>query len=139
VSGFTTESLVRLRFQLQNTVSVPAGLIEAAIDDAHAELLARLKPGFTEAPWPRPLVAGETLLAGAEVYRALAAQDAHSQVHVAVGGQRVEAGRRFEALMAVARSAQTAAWELLAPFLRDYPPHAPAGATDTIPILGGPD
>ncbi|HOF38496.1 MAG TPA: hypothetical protein PLD73_00360 [Candidatus Hydrogenedentes bacterium] len=139
MSGFTTETMVRLRFQLQNTASVPAELIEAAIDDAHAELLTRLKPGFTEAPLPHLVVTGETLLAGAEVYRALAAQDAHSQVHVAVGGQRVEAGRRFDALMAVARSARTAAWDLLAPFLRDHPPHAPADVTDTIPILGGSD
>ena len=89
--SFTTESMVRLRFQLQDTASVPADLVEAAIDDAHAELLARLGPAYAEPPWPQALVLGETLLAGANVYRALAAKDAHDQKHVVVGGQRVEA------------------------------------------------
>ncbi len=137
--GFTTEPLVRLRFQLQDTASVPPALIEAAIDDAHAELLGRLGPACTEPPWPQALVLGETLLAGANVYRALAAKDAHDQKHVAVGGQRVEGGHRFGALTAVARTTRAAAWRLLAPFLRDHPPHAPAAVTDSVPVLGGSD
>jgi hypothetical protein len=126
--SFTTESMVRLRFQLQDTASVPADLVEAAIDDAHAD-----------PPWPQALVLGETLLAGANVYRAVAAKDAHDQKHVVVGGQRVEGGQRFGALTAVARTTRAAAWRLLAPFLRDHPPHAPAAVTDSIPVLGGSD
>ncbi|HNV20319.1 MAG TPA: hypothetical protein PKM22_01640 [Candidatus Hydrogenedentes bacterium] len=137
--SFTTESMVRLRFQLQDTASVPADLVEAAIDDAHAELLARLGPAYADPPWPQALVLGETLLAGANVYRALAAKDAHDQKHVVVGGQRVEGGQRFGALTAVARTTRAAAWRLLAPFLRDHPPHAPAAITDSIPVLGGSD
>ena len=139
MAGFTTEAMVRLRFQLNDTVSAPEELVLAAIDDAHTELLERLDPAHAAEPYPEALVLGETLLAGANVYRALAARDAHDQRHVVIGGQRVEAGGRFAALGTVADAARAKAWRMLAPFLRDRPPHAPAGLTDTVPVLGGPE
>ncbi|MFO7974862.1 MAG: hypothetical protein R6V12_09535 [Candidatus Hydrogenedentota bacterium] len=135
--SFTTEAMVRLRFQLNDTASVPTDLVQAAIDDAHTELLGRLDPAYAEEPYPEALVLGETLLAGANVYGTLAARDAHDQKHVVVGGQRIEAGDRFAALAATANGTRVTAWRLLAPFLREQPPHAPAGLTDTVPVLGG--
>ncbi|HQM47801.1 MAG TPA: hypothetical protein PLJ71_03890 [Candidatus Hydrogenedentes bacterium] len=137
MASFASETMVRLRFQLNDAASVPAELIQAGIDDAHAELLPLLDPAYGEEPYPEALVLGETLLAGAHVYCALAAKDAHDQKSVVVGGQRIEAGERFASLTAVAKTTRAAAWRLLAPFLRDHPPHAPAALTDTAPVLGG--
>lgn len=136
MAGFTTEAMVRLRFQLHNTAAVPTDLVQAGIDDAHAELLPLLEADYGAEPFPEALVLGETLLAGANVYGALAAKDAHDQKHVVVGGQRVEAGKRFASLREVAQISRAKAWRLLAPFLRDHPPHNPATATGTVPVLG---
>ena len=137
MASFTTEAMVRLRFQLNDAAAVPTDLVEAAIDDAHTEILDRLDPVYGEEPYPEALILGETLLAGANVYAALAAKDAHDQKHVVVGGQRIEAGSRFASLAATANGTRVRAWRILAPFLRDQPPHAPALLTDTVPVLGG--
>ena len=66
-----------------------------------------------------PLVTGETLLAGAYLYRALAAKDAFQQKQMTIGGQRIEAGERFRALMAVAALTEKQAWFLLEPYLTE--------------------
>ncbi|MEA3364488.1 MAG: hypothetical protein U9Q79_02515 [Candidatus Hydrogenedentes bacterium] len=136
MASFTTEAMVRLRFQLNDTASVPTELVQAGIDDAHTEILDRLDPAYAEEPYPEALVLGETLLAGANVYGGLAAKDAHDQKQVVVGGQRIEPGDRFAALAGTANGARVTAWRLLAPFLREQPPHAPAVLTDTVPVLG---
>ncbi|HIJ74646.1 MAG TPA: hypothetical protein HPP83_11150 [Candidatus Hydrogenedentes bacterium] len=136
MANFTTEAQVREKFQLNDTTLVPSSLIEAGIDDAHDELLRFLDPVFAEGTPDDALVMGETLLAGAHLFRTLASGEAFGQKHVAIGGQRVEEGARFGTLMAVATEAEKQAWYLLEPYLADRPSREVAAATDGTPILG---
>lgn len=136
MAAFTSESLVRLRFLLADTALAPPDLVSACIADAHEHVLRLLDPAFDTDPPAEGLVAGETLLAGAAVFRALAARDALDQRRVAMGGQRIEEGRRFDALRAVAADATADAWVALEPYLRARPARVHALATDTAPVLG---
>jgi hypothetical protein len=79
---------------------------------------------------------GETLLAGARLFEALASQEAFTRKAVSIAGQRVEDGNRFRALTAAAALAEKQAWYLLEPYLNDEPVRAPADVTDTTPVLG---
>jgi hypothetical protein len=134
--NFSTEADVRLKFQLNDTVAVPQDLIIAAIDDAHRNILRQLDPEVdTESPEPG-LVSGETLLAGAYLFRSLAAHDAFAQKNVTLGGQRIEDGNRFRALTGVAALTEKQAWYVLEPYLREAPARIPADATGSTPILG---
>lgn len=134
--AFTSETLVRERFQAHDTQAVPQALVLAAIGDAHTELLRHLDPAHGAEPAPDGLVMGETLLAGAHLLHALASGDALAQRRVAIGGQRIEEGQRFAALMAVAARAERRAWETLEPYLRAVPARRILDATETIPVLG---
>lgn len=133
---FATESSVRLRFQLSDTVAVPADLVVACIDDAHAELERFLEKTLDFDPPESALVTGETLLAGAYIFRALAAKDAFQQRHVTIGGQRIEGGARFRALMAVAALTEKQAWYLLEPYLAADPVRIVLDTTPSTPVLG---
>ena len=133
---FATESDVRLKFQLNDTTLVPSALVTASIEDAHAELLRFLDPAFNTASPDAALVMGETLLAGAHLFRSLASKDAFDQKAVAVGTQRIEAGQRFGALMAMASLTEQNAWYILEPYVLARPSLAPAGVTETTPVLG---
>lgn len=136
MASFTSESEVRLKFQLTDSVLVPQDLIVAAIDDAHRNVLRELDPDV-DAQNPEPgLVSGETLLAGAYLYRSLATHDAFAQKHVAIGGQRIEDGDRFRALTGAAALTEKQAWYVLEPYLREAPARIPADATGSIPVLG---
>ncbi|HRK36589.1 MAG TPA: hypothetical protein PLJ47_18470, partial [Candidatus Hydrogenedentes bacterium] len=84
---FTRESNVRLRFQLNDALLVPADLIAACIGDAHAELERLLDPGVDVDPPEVSLISGETLLACAYLFRALASKDAFAQRNITIGGQ----------------------------------------------------
>ena len=136
MSAFTTESAVRLKFQLTDTTLVPSDLITTSINDAHAELLRYLNPDYDVEPPEDALVQGETLLAGAHLYRSLAAKEAFSQKHVAVGSQRIEPGERFTSLMTIATLTEGLAWYMLEPYVLDQPARALAAATDTTPVIG---
>jgi hypothetical protein len=136
MAAFTTETAVREKFQATDAALVTPAAIEAAIEDAHTEVLARLDPMHDTAPAAEGLVLGETMLAGAHLLRALAAGDAVAQRAVSIGGQRVEGGARFAALMTMAAQTERHAWEQLAPFLIDVPRRGIVRTTDTQPILG---
>lgn len=133
---FTTVARIRDTFHLADTAIAPDALIERALADAHTEITARLNPNAETEPPDEALVLGETLLAGAHVFRALAAGDAAEQRHVAIGTARVQAGRRFDALAALAALAQDQAWYILAPYLRQPVPRTLLGASATAPVLG---
>lgn len=134
--NFATESDVRLRFQLNDAALVSEDLIGASIDDAHGEIERFLDADVDVDPPEQGLVTGETLLAGAYLYRALAAKDAFQQRHVTIGGQRIEEGERFRALMAVAALTEKQAWFLLEPYLTSQPVRLVIDCTETTPVLG---
>jgi len=136
MANFTTESEVRMKFQLINTTQVPSDLVAAGIDDAHTELLRFLDPDVDTGSPEDALILGETLLAGAHVLRSLASSDAVQQKHLVVGGQRIEEGNRFQSLMAMAEQASRLAWEALEPYLLAGPPRYVGAVTDTTPVLG---
>lgn len=134
--NFTTESAVRLTFQVADTALVTPGLVNQAIDHAHIELLQRLDPVFDSDPPDSVLILGETLLAGAHLFRSLAARDAFEQTTLAIGSQRIEPGQRFGALTAMSEQAERLAWQALAPFLKPVPAQQLLDATATQPVLG---
>lgn len=136
MSAFCTESDVRLRFQLNDAALVSAELITACINDAHNEIKRILDPETEVDPPEQGLMTGETLLAGAYLYRALAAKDAFQQRHVTIGGQRLEEGERFRALLAVAALTEKQAWFVLEPYVTARPVRVVLDCTDTIPVLG---
>lgn len=133
---FTTENSVRLRFQLADTTLVSAELIAACIDDAHNEIERALDPTVEVDPPDASLVTGETLLAGAYLFRTLAAKDAFQQREVSIGGQRIAAGNRFQALSSAASITEAQAWYILEPFLSPRPPRTLLNSTDSMPVLG---
>lgn len=133
---FTTESEVREKFQLTDATRVPASLVTGSIDDAHTEILRFLNPIYDTGSPEDALILGETLMAGAHLLQSLASQDAFTQVQVTVGGNRLEPGRRFDALTSMAATAREQGWELLGPYLLEQPARQVADATTTIPVLG---
>ena len=136
MAKFATEEDVRQRFQLNDETQVPPALVEVCIAAAHDEILLRLDPLFSVEPPQSALAVGETLLAGAHVFRALAGKDAADQRQLTIGGQHLEAGRRFDALIETAALTEEKAWYVLEPFLKPRPAIAPADTTDTVPVLG---
>lgn len=136
MSAFTTESLVREQFHLLDTVLVSSDMIVMSIDNAHAELLRFLDTETVTDPPEAALVMGETILAGAYLYRTLAANDAFSQKRLALGDQRVEEGIRFQSLLAIAEISERQAWYLLEPYLLSQPTRDAVSITDTTPVLG---
>ena len=137
MANFTNENAVREKFQLDNTTRVPAALVEQSITDAHTEILRYLAEDVDTASPEDGLVLGETLLAGAHVYLSLASKDAFEQTQTVIGGQRVEAGHRFAALLEVAGAVELQAWRVLEPYLTAQPSLIPCDATDTASIIGG--
>jgi hypothetical protein len=133
---FTTEAIVRTRFQIPDEATVSTALINASIEDAHTILLRYLDPQYDLPEPDAQLVLGETLLAGAQVFRSLAANDAATQQELSIAGQRISAGNRFASLMTLAGKAEDAAWRALAAYLVPKPGIPLAMTTDTMPILG---
>jgi hypothetical protein len=136
MASFATEDDVRLKFQLSDTTLVPSALVTASIDDAHAELLRVLDPAYITEPPEDALVMGEVMLAGAHLLRSLASKDAFDQRQLVIGNQRIEAGKRFSALMTMASLAEQNGWYLLEAYLVDRPSRPPLDATDTVAVLG---
>ena len=133
---FAVEADVRLKFQLSDTTLVSSALITASIEDAHTELLRRLDPAYGAGAPDDALVMGEILLAGAHLFRSLASKDAFEQKQIALGGQRMDAGKRFSALMTMAELSERDAWYLLEPYITDAPARTPMNASDTVAVLG---
>ena len=106
MAGFTTEALVREKFQLNDAALVPASLVNRNIDDAHLILLRFLDPVFDLPSPAAAVVLGETLLAGAYLMRSFAPGSIFAQKKVTVGGQRVEPAGKAEALNAQADAAE---------------------------------
>jgi len=135
MAGFTTEALVREKFQLTDTTQVLPSLVNRNVDDAHLILLRFLDPAF-DLPTPAAaVVLGETLLAGAYLLRSLAAGAAYRRRKVTVGGQKVEPSGGSEALLAQADAAEAEAWRTLEPYLVVIPTDRLAGVTDSQPIV----
>lgn len=136
MANFTDESRVRLRFQLSDTTLVTTELVDRAITDAHTELLRAIDDEVdTDLP-EEALVMGETLLAGAHLFRALASGEAFKPKGIALGGHRLDNSERFAALMGIADLSERQAWYILEPYVRAVPARAPLGVNDTTPVLG---
>lgn len=134
--NFATVDDVRLMMQNDDAAIVPNAIIQRSIDDAHECILPLLLPSTdTEQPDP-PLVRGEALLAAAYTLGALARGAAGGGYAVQLGGNRLEAGARFERLRRSALDTEAEAWRTLAPFLIPPPPEPPATATASQPVLG---
>jgi len=136
MASFAAEEDVRSKFQMMDAALVPSALVLASINDAHAELLRALDPAHLSGSPDANLVMGEAMLAGAHLFRSIASKDAFEQKQVVIGSQRIDAGKRFGALMAMASLAEQNAWYLLEPSLADSPSRSPLAATDTAAVLG---
>jgi len=135
----TDAAAVRLRFQVNDATAVPDTLVAAALEDAEAELLPRLDAGIDTAHPDARLALGATLLAGAHLFRALAAGEAHDAQELSIGGQRLYAGDRFRSLQALASEAEQRAWTVLAPYLAAPPRTPPLTATPTQAVFDAPE
>jgi len=135
MSAFTSESLVRVKFQWNSATDVPATLINDAIAEAHAYLLRAVAPAHLEVPPPAEVVIGETLLAGARTARALATREAATRVRVTIAGQSVDRGPRHVELLALSDLLEQQANAMLAPFFHSIAAAAPLLPSDTTPIL----
>lgn len=136
---FTTEALVRAKFQLLDEEQVSETLVSVAIEDAHTELLRFLGEAVDTDTPDDGLVLGETLLAGAHLFRSLASKEAFDQKHLGLGSQRIEGGKRFSALSVAARMAEEQAWYTLEPYTAEKAQGVRASATDTTAVLGESD
>lgn len=117
MANFTTEADVREKLQLGSADEVAAALINRSIDDVHVLILRRLDPSKANDPSDPELVLGETLLAGAQVLRSIAAADARQRRRVTVGGNRIEPADRDSRLYQLADAIESQAWDVLEPFL----------------------
>jgi hypothetical protein len=121
MAAFTTEARVRLVMQVGDTAVATTELVNRCIDDAHTLLLARLDPAVDDQNPDDALINGETQLAGAHLLRSLAGRAAAQGRKVRVGGQQLETGKQFGALMRIADDTETRAWAILAPYLMARP------------------
>lgn len=133
--AFTTETLLRTKFQLTNTTDFPTALLNDAIAQAHEALTPHLDPALPLDPTPAALITGETLLAAAALLRALATHEAATQRTTTIGGQRSDTAARHAQLLHSAALTEADAWHTLAPFLTQPPVQPTLLTTDTTPIL----
>lgn len=136
MAALTTEALVRLRFQLNDTTLVPTTLVDKAINDAHVELTRFLDPDTDVVTPEEALIMGETLLAGANALRMIASSEAFTQKRLTIGGRRVEESDRFATLTELADISESQAWYILEPYVTECPSATSATVTATTPILG---
>lgn len=136
MAEFATEAGVRLQVQVDDPAVASSELVAACIAEAHERVLAALNDAVDQENPPAALVQGETLLASAVLLRALAARDASEQVELQIGGQRVDAGRKFASLMSMARRFEKAAAVLLGPFGVLPLAASPGEVSASTPVLG---
>ena len=133
---FTTEADVRLTVQIDDTAIASTELIEASIAEAHERVLADLDPAVDQDNPPEALARGETLLAASILLRALASRDAVEQVELQIGGQRIDAGKKFASLMTIARRFEKEAARTLGAYAVWPAAQPPGDVTATVPVLG---
>lgn len=136
MAAYTSEAAVRAKFDLSDTEQVGTALITASIDDAHALLERYLDAGAVETPVQDGLILGETLLAGAEVFRTLASREAFGRKPVQLGSAKIAGDTRLQALRQIAEQAERQAWRVLGPYCLAQPPQRVAEASDSQPVLG---
>jgi len=117
MAAFTTEEMLRVKFQLDNLAEVTTELVAASIEHAHSVVVGRVREECLEDP-PEPVIVAETLLAGVALLRSLSARQALDRREVRLAGHQMETGKRFPALLAVATAAEEEALRLLTPWLR---------------------
>ena len=117
MAAFTTEEMLRVKFQLDNLTEVTTELVAASIEHAHSIVIERLREECLEEP-PDAVIVAETLLAGAALLRSLSTRLALDRREVRLAGHQMETGKRFPALLAVATAAEEEALHLLTPWLR---------------------
>ena len=136
MAEFASEAGVRLQAQVEDVGIASAELVAACIAEAHERVLAELGSAVDLESPPPAVVQGETLLAAAVLLRALASRDAVDQVEVQIGGQRVDSGQKFAALMSIARRFEKEAANLLAPYGAMPGAASPGDVSATTPVLG---
>lgn len=134
--AFTNEQTVRDVFGLADTESYPSAQIIGAIDMAAIAITRRLAPDAPVSPPDAALVLGETILAGAVLYRGFAGGEARLMQSISLGGNSRNEGRRFDALLRMVGLLEDYAWQLLSPFVAATPDQATILATESQPILG---
>lgn len=133
---FASEAGVRLAVQIDDTAIASTALVEASIAEAHERVLADLAPSVDQENPPEALVRGETLLAASILMRALASRDAVEQVELQIGGQRIDAGKKFASLMTIARRFEKEATRTLGAYAVGPAAQPPGDVTATVPVLG---
>ena len=133
---FCTAEQVRFKCQTTDATEVPTALIDDCIAEVHGQILMRLNPMLDLESPPEALETGEALLAGACLMRRLAAKNATTKATVVVGGQRLELGKQFEALLSMWKGLEEEAWQILAPYLNGIPRRSVGITTDSVPVLG---
>jgi hypothetical protein len=136
MAEFASEAAVRLQAQVEDVGIASAELVAACIAEAHEHVLAELGSAVDVESPPTAVVQGETLRAAAVLLRALASRDAVEQVEVQIGGQRVDAGQKFAALMSIARRFEKEAGSLLGPYGAMPEAASPGEVSATTPVLG---
>lgn len=135
MANFTSETLVRDTFQFANVTAVPVALVTQSMDDAHVEILRVLDASVDTGNPDAGLITGETILAGARVLRSLSWGHAADQKHLALGGSRIEEGNRYRELQQAASVAESQAWYMLEPYVREVPSGQQMDTTASVPIL----
>lgn len=136
MATFTNETRVREKLQLADTETVSSTLVLRSIDDAHEKILPILDSTVDPQSPEEALIMAETLLAGAELMRSLAAKGAHDLRNLRIGGQQIDEEQRFRALMVMSRELEKDGWRLLEPYVKPRPSRSIAKVTNTIPVLG---
>ncbi len=126
---FAEEAAVRAQLHLADTVS--AEQIDAALAEAHAVILDWLAPEVELGDPPESIARGEALLAGAMLFRSMAAAETLRQRRLSVGGARIEESRRLESLERGAETLENRALEALGPYLRQPRPRTMLQVTST--------
>lgn len=133
---YVTEADVRLAVQIDDTAIASTALVEASIAEAHERVLADLASTVDQENPPDLVVRGEISLAASILLRALASRDAVEQVELQIGGQRIDAGKKFASLMTIARRFEKEAARTLGAYAV-WPVALPPGdVTATVPVLG---
>lgn len=137
MAAFTSEARVRLVTQVGDTTIATAELVARCIDDAHTLVLAQLDSAVDTGDPDEGLALGETQLAGAHLLRSLAGRAAAQGRSVRVGGQQLETGKQFGALLRLADEIETAAWDTLSPYLMARAVSGSALVTESRPVWEG--
>lgn len=136
MAAFTTENDIRLRLQLNDTTLAPQDFLVQCIEDAHDQVLRWLDENVDPQNPPAALVYGETLVAAAVVFRALASREAAAMRNVKIGEQGINTEKRFAAKMEYAEELERQGWAILSAFLAPRTSPTSLSPSPTTPVLG---